>query len=605
MSPRELARALPIGERLLCFGIGLLFWVSFVSLVLGTLAVGRVAGYPEVGAVAPTRGLDGTAVVTACRDDGPITIYGLGRAEVCTADVSTPDGDLGSVEFRVGELTRADLGRTVAVRPGKEEWVRDVDHPYSQLIWPHLGLLLMFLVQVGGLSTGVFGYMSFSSSVRFRLSSEQREFAAQRVRRHRLRRGDPAPEVDGAVIVELPQRRDENLGVLLTGGMVALVLLAVIVVGGSSYALGGSPFEFGLVHVPLVALLVAAFAFAAISRSLNRRKIQIGAVTPQMRLSETGISFDMVSGKRRTIQWRDIGRFSFVANGSLVGQGTVTAYVSFTEDGAAARWPASGQQGGLYGLIISPSMTPEDVAVLSANAERARPGMVRWPRPKVRRGGFGLVRTGRRAAAAVRRWGSPKGRGPGRRSIAPVLAEAKSVVVDPIMIRYSAMTVPRRVWVALLLLLMFVGPTIISVTDGLVNGLATGSYLGLLLLIVVHLGSSPSCAGGIPRGDLVVAPAALTWQPSAGVPVRVSFDHVRQVVVDAVPTGFAFWLGLAGRTSVRIVPAVDDFARRYPTLPERDGEFVLVETVSGGAAARLRRAVAEVRSEKKRPQRAG
>ncbi|OZM72708.1 hypothetical protein CFN78_13865 [Amycolatopsis antarctica] len=587
----------------------MLLWVSLLVLVLSSLAIARASEYPSVGAVAPTQGLDGTASVTGCRDLGPFTGYGLGRAEVCTAEVSTPDGDLGPIEFRVGELTPADIGRTVAVRPDDGEWVRDVDHPYDEIVWSYIVFLIVLVLPVVFSSRKPLGYMLFSSMARFRVSSRQRGVAAHRVRQHRRRRNGPAPEGDGAVIVQVPPQRS-NVGRYLAAGFVAaLALGAAAMAGVGAYVLGGSPFELGVVHVPLAALLVLGLVAAALAPADHRAENEEAEAVPEIRLYETGIGFDLWSGERRTIPWGEVGRFSFVENRHVLGRGTVTAYVSFTDIRAAALWlTAFGNRKGGHGQIVSSSMTPEDVAVLTANVERARPGIVRWPRPQLQRGGFGPARTGRRAAMAVRRWDTAKHGKRDRRAVTivkdqpakpTVTAEgkpAKPPVAEPVIVGHSMMTIPRRIWILLLPPGLVAGPKVIASTDGVPGGVVNLLYAGLLLMTLVHFLSGLDKS--IPQGDIVVAPRSLTWHPAADTfPVRVSFDHVRQVVVDAVPTGFAFWLGLAGRTSVRIVPAVDDFARRYPTLPERDGEFVLVETVSGGAAARLRRAVAEVRAE--------
>ncbi|OZM72709.1 hypothetical protein CFN78_13870 [Amycolatopsis antarctica] len=593
LSARELAGALPMRDRLVAVGVGLLLWASLALLVLSTLTVTVVSAYPSAGATAPARGLDGTASVTACRGH-----------DACTAQVSTPDGDLGPVEFRAGELTRADLGGTVAVRPDDGEWVRDVAHPYGFLFWLQLALLLVALSPLLIFHREALGFMAFSSTLRFRLSSEQRGIAAHRVRRHRARRDGPPLDADGAVIVRVPPYRPGKAHPVVLGMMAALGLLAVTVTGGSAYVLGGSPFRLGPAHLPLALLLLAALLVVAMTGPINRTLNEVVEGVPEMRLYQDGIGFDLWSGERRLISWAGIERFTFVENQHSLGRDTVTAHVASTDTEVLSRWPAFGHEDSPYGRVVSSSMTAEDAVLLSAAAERARPGMARWSRPEVRRGGLGLVRAGRRAAYAVRRRGRTAGGEGGRRArvVATTVPDGQGAagveVPEVLVLGPRLMTFPRRIWLVSLALGWFMTAVLLLAVDDASPVVLAVLWGPLSLLLVVHLLASIRGRSGAANGLILVSPTDLTWQRRGSGPVRVPFDDLRQVVVDAVPSGFAYWLGLPGRTSVRVVPAVGDFARRYPELPAQGDEFRLIETVSGGTAARLTRAVAEIRSEK-------
>jgi len=86
------------------------WWLALVVglLVLATVSRVTYGGGPEVDRT-------GTASVRACTEQGPVSLAGFGIVHTCTAEIRWSDGDVQLREFPAGQLSPADIGRSVPV----------------------------------------------------------------------------------------------------------------------------------------------------------------------------------------------------------------------------------------------------------------------------------------------------------------------------------------------------------------------------------------------------------------------------------------------------------------------------------------------------------
>jgi len=341
---------------------------------------------------------------------------------------------------------------------------------------------------------------------------------------------------DPAVQVRLPIHHPADF-LKFTAGCV--IFIGTVLLGAAALLLWARS-EDPVVYWVAPVLGLLALACFCIKPILRRQFRLNGAmVTARVEFGPDGFRQPLEDKTTLVLAWDDVRRFVF-----REGQAhdRVALAVSLADEAAVRNLAPDCRHESEDGFILSSAMAREEAQKAAAAIAGYRPGLVRWTRKGVRRGGFGVPRPVKRL---IKRWREDK---------APAVRE---------IVRADRSTAGRRLclwggWV--IVTADFGAPAFFDIPAGI--PLPVAVVIWVLLYRTRYRGE---------EGEFALTADAITWRPKEGQPVVVPRRDLVRMVVE---------------------PSAKIATRRYVALHVifgDGGERVVATKISPGSAALVMR----------------